>query len=491
MHDMMQRIWESLDRGRRFVTHDVWRIGRPGEEIPHSLVIKHIRVVILLVQGMVKDALLLRASALTFTTTLAIVPLLAVMLYVVSILDLESDVFNYLGQYIFQRYAQVDAVDPDATIATANATLGALEDAANGGPAGVDPVELLIAFAKRGSNPKTLGVMGIFFIFATVFGLMSNIESSFNQIWGIRRSRSYYRMFTDYLAILIMLPLLVTGIMAAHAILKSQLFQGENAALYRFFVWSASHIVVWLAFTALYYFVPNTRVRPQYALLGGVVAGILWNLASWGYLSFTFSASLPRYTLLYSTFAQVPILLMWIYLSWVILLFGAELCFAYQNEKTYAMERLSEGASQAYREAVGLRAMFDMASRFDRGEPGLDSAAASESWNVPSRLVNDVLEKLEAGGLARPCATEPVTWLPARSLERIRPADVAQALREAGRDPSDLRADPEFSELYDAMSRDVGNDRDKTLAELIRDGRFPALRQPDKDDPAAPEQSQG
>jgi len=229
-------------------------------------------------------------------------------------------------------------------------------------------------------------------------------------------------------------------------------------------------VVVCLAFSALYFFVPNTRVRFRYALLGGVAAGALWSLASWGYIRFQFG--LANYTLLYSTFAQFPVLLMWIYVSWIILLFGAELAFAYQNVKTYAMERLSEGASYAYREAAGVRAMLEIARRFDAGRPGLVAEEAAERWSVPTRLLNDTLAHLEDAALVRRSGADPVAYLPARPLQRITLGDVVHALRSHGRDPSPLEDDAAFRPVLEVAALRKADVCDRTLDQLLRDDRF-------------------
>ncbi len=443
-----------LERWRQFATHDVWRIGAPGEQIPHGFLIKQIRVMILLMQGLVRDALLLRASALAFTTLLSLVPLLIVMVYIVQSFDLQDQIKDFIKSQVFRGIAQDSGGDAPAIVLD--------------GQSFANPVDILFDFAERGSNPKTLGVWGVLFVVFTVFGLMNNIESSFNQIWGIKRMRSIYRMASDYMMVMLLLPFLAAGMLSSTAILKSTLL--EYQYLQRYLIWASNYAIVWLAFTALYVFVPNTRVKIPYAFLGGVVAGTLWNLASWAYVTFQFG--ILRYKLIYLTLAQAPLLLAWIFISWVILLFGAELAFAYQNEKTFAMERLAAGASHAYREAVALRAMLEMAWRFDTGAPGLETAHAGEAWNVPTRLINETIDQLERAGLVRRCATEPATFQPARSINKITLGDIVHALREAGRDPSAFREDTVFRSLLDALQDTGGGALHRTLAEAIQDERL-------------------
>lgn len=486
MGNWLERTWKAIDRGRRFVTHDVWHIGRPGEEIPHGFVIKQVRVAILLLQSFVEDALLIRAAALTFATILAIVPFLAITFYVVQTFEIENTVYEFLAE----KWAARSLSEP--SVESGQGELGTdLEEAAGSGqdlkhqivnlffqgvaqrdqsPEGEklqNPVETLIKYAEKGANPQALGIAGVFFVLTTVFGLMSNIESSFNRIWGLKRTRSRYRVFSDYLMITVLLPFLVVGVLGVTAALESQwvaAWLGPFAAAVR----GIQYVVIWLAFTTLYFFVPNTRVRFHYALLAGVVAGTVWSLSSWAYVKF--QIGLAHYSLLYSGFAQFPLFLMWVYASWIILLFGAELTFAYQNEPTFAMERLAQGASHAYREALGLRAMLEIGRRFDAGMPGLSVSESAEAWRAPTRLLNETLDRLERAGLVARCATGPDTYQPARSIERIAVGDVVRALRDAGREPSALRQDEAVRPLLDELDRAVKGPMATSLAEVLHKG---------------------
>jgi len=225
-------------------------------------------------------------------------------------------------------------------------------------------------------------------------------------------------------------------------------------------------LILCLTFTLVYMFVPNTKVYFRYALLGGVVGAALYMLNSWSYVKF--QVGLARYTWFFSTFALFPLLLMYIYFSWLILLFGALVSFAYQNEKTFAMERLAEHATFAYREALAVRIMVELARRFKRGVYPLTVKDAAESWNVPTRLMSDTLDSLIAAKLVTACATTPACYQPARLPNTIKVIDVVNAVRESGQDPSMLRKDRVYAKLYegiDAASPAVMNTDINTLAE--------------------------
>ena len=490
MHASLKRMIDALERGRRFASQDVWAIGRPGEEIPKGFVIKQVRVFILLVTNLVESSMMLRAAALTFATTLAIVPFLAVFFFVIQTLNLGEGVYEQLQTRLESALGQTSGVAGDETdIDGAGALLQAAppageatqENAATPSEAAAkledergatesvqrqlaravfrgvgqqqdnleDPVDWLINLAdEAATDPRALSVAGIILVLATVFGLMRNIEKAFNDIWGVKRSRSWYRTISDYVMITLLLPVIALAVLAVTAALQSQQIS-DSLGSFRLLLQGAQFLVIVLVFASLYYVVPNTRVRIPFALLGGAVAGAVWIFLSWTYVEF--QVGLTKYNIVFAGFAQFPMLLMWVYLSWVVLLFGSQLSFAYQNEETYAMERFAEGASYAYREALALRALLEIAHRFQREMPGPAASDLARTLNVPTRLVNEMLEKLEAGGFVAACATEPVTYQPARPPEKIVLGEVVKTIREAGREPSQLRKDGAFESVFDEL----------------------------------------
>jgi len=469
-----------IDRVHRLVTHDVWHASRHEPGSRRTWLFRQIRVAFLLVQNLVRDALTLRAAALTFATALGIVPFLAITFFMIQTFHVDEEIYSYLSAQL-EQHAYPTAARSESDQATQRDFKQEFiemlfrgvgqADQTQDGERLENPVQAIVEYAQRGATTQTIGLAGLAFLIAAVFGLMKNIESAFSTIWGIKRQRSWYRMFSDYLTVLILLPFVVALVISVTAVLESNTVRAELGPLASG-LRGVQYVIIWLAFTALYVFVPNTRVRFRYALLGGVVAGTLWCLVSWAYVKF--QVGLPRYSLFYSTFAQVPVLLMWVYFSWLILLFGAELTFAYQYEKTFAMERLGRGASYAYREALGLWTMVELAKRFDRGTPALTVEQATEEWNVPTRLLVETLDTLETAGLVAPCDRESGSYQPARSLDTITVGDVIRCLREEGRDdPSSLRRETAFQPLRARLFDTYGPRASETLKELVASAENP------------------
>lgn len=502
----IRETMEALRRGRRFVTHDIWHLGLPGEQAPRGFIIKQIRVAILLARELIQDTIILRAAALTFFTILSIVPFLAVMFYIIQTFNLGDQVYETINEHISALVTdepQTSVAQPDALGAIApqqeqappleepppqaqekTEGLGEVTQDGEGAPESADPdlaqnegnerlrndivamffrdvaqrpataegeplenpVDWLITLADQGAkNQGVVNLVGLGLFLTTVFGLMANIERSFNHIWGVRSSRSWYRMFSDYLVITMLLPFMAAAVLGVTAALQNEAIL-ESLGRLAWAVGGVQLLVIWSIFFSLYKVVPNTRVLLRYAVLGAVVAGTLWFLTSILYVKSTIS--LVGYNIIYSGVAQFPMLLMWVYVSWLILLFGTELSFAYQNEKTFFMERIAENASYAYKESLGLRAMIEITRRFEKGQEGVSVVHIAEEWQVPTRLVNEVLEALQTAGLVTPCASTPPTYQPGRSLSRILVGDVITAFREQGRDPSLLRSDEYFQPLF-------------------------------------------
>ena len=505
------RASAALERGERFLRHDIWYIGKPGEAVPSGFVIRQVRVGILLFRGIVEETLLLRASALSFTTLLFLVPFLVFMFSFIQTFNLGDHIYGQISDWVNHRIEQVvhvvqssvggdepaeDAVNEAGAasvaeeVATAAVEPGAppaesaapppesrdasqelvtdilriflptiSQEANENGLA--DPVDFIVGLVEsKATDVRTLGLTGLMYILITVLGLMRNVEWAFNRIWGVKETRNILHSLSDYVMITLLLPIVAAAVLGLAAALGTNDSLGSLSVVLR----GSQILIISFTFAALYYFVPNTSVSARCALVGGLFAGILWTLTSWAYVAF--NVGLAQYTFFFSTFALFPMLLAWIYTSWVILLFGALVTFAYQNEKTFALERLADKASYAYRETVAVRLMVEMARRFSKGKPALSAGEAANQWNVPLRLINEALDVLIAARLASACATQPVTFQPARAADTIQVIDVMRAQREHGEEPSQLRGEELYREVYAGLGSADGCAAAMSLAEL-------------------------
>lgn len=325
----------------------------------------------------------------------------------------------------------------------------------------LDPVKMMVNLAEEGATSlDTLGVTGLLWVLITVFGFMRNVEWSFNQMWGVKKSRNILRTLSDYLTITLLLPFVAALVLAITAALATL----DTTDSFRIALRGSQFALVALTFTLLYKVVPNTKVHWRYAFLGGVVAGGAWMLMSWGYV--TFQVGLAKNVFFFSTFALFPLFLFWVYTSWVILLYGALLSFAYQNERTFAMEQHVDDASHAYREAVAVRAAIEMSRRFRKGMPPLSVQEMAEQWNIPTRLLNHVMDHLVDAGYVSVCASEPVRYQPGRAPETTFISDIVRVMREAGMDCSQLRRESLYREVYEGLNEGDNHYLDMTVAAM-------------------------
>jgi membrane protein len=279
-----------------------------------------------------------------------------------------------------------------------------------------------------------LGTLGLLALIYTVIKLLGTIEQTLNLIWGVRRARSWVRKFADYLSMVVIVPLILVSATAFATSMKSERFNTWIDKLSLGSMWEqaiglGTMVALWMGFAFVYLFMPNTRVRLKSALLGGVVGGTLWWLIQMGHVGV--QVNVAKYNALYSGLAAIPLFLVWVYLSWVTVLVGAELACAHQNEPAYRQLARAREFDHPLKQVVAIRAMARVAAAFLRGDPPLHPLQMSESLAVPERTLTEVFESMVEAKLlvfAEEEIDDDSAVLPARDLDHIRIQDVYDAL---------------------------------------------------------------
>ena len=408
----MSSLHTLIDRSRNFLEHDLWEMDAADQRWWRRFLLNQGQILALVVRGFVADGCMLRASALTFTTLLSLVPMLAL-------------VFSVLKGFGVQNELEPLLLD---------------QLAVGGGTAVTKIVEYI-----NNTNVARLGTYGLVFLIFTVLTLLSNIEESFNSVWGVKETRPLLRRFTDYFSVVTIGPLLVVVAISMTSTLRSQQliitlvkydYVGE-VLLFMFEI--LPFMVMWLVFAGLYLFMPNIKVSPRAALIGGVFGGTLWQLSQWGYLSF--QVGVARYNAIYGTMAALPILMVWIYLSWMIVLLGLEMTYATQNLRTIRQDLRGPRVNFASLEFIALTVLLFVSRRFYAGKPALGQEELSSELDVPPRLLRTILDELTRLGFLVATTEESDLngYQPARALEKIRLYDVIRGLAVDGTDYSQLR----------------------------------------------------
>jgi membrane protein len=360
----------------------------------------------------------LRASALAYTTLLALVPVLAIAVSVATSLlrDQGEKPIRELIDYLVVHAA------PALNL-----------QAAQGNAEGINKKEEVGATITSFIANNRSGTLGLTSTIALVFvaiGLLRTIEGSFNDIWGVARGRSWLRGFVQYWAAITLGPLmmiLAVGLTTSpHFERTARLIQALGTAGV-VILQMLPFVVLSVAFALFYALMPNTKVRWQAALAGGVVGGCLWQVNN--LFSVTYVSRVVGYSKIYGSLGVIPIFLVGLYFSWLIVLFGAQVAYAFQNRQSYLQGRLAEGVSQRGREFVALRVMLLLADRFQRGEraPGVNGMAAA--LDVPTRLVSQILQTLTQARLAVEVADVEPGYAPGRPIEQITTQHILQAMR--------------------------------------------------------------
>jgi membrane protein len=389
-----------LVRFRDFVAENLWKT-EPLEPRPLGWLRSFFQLAVLIAEGFVRDELLLRAHSLAYLTLLSIVPLLALA---VVLIDLVGD-----GPAAAAQILDLLAVAPDAK---------------------ANFLERVGQF-----NFRALGGAASALLLATMILAVGRVEQALNALWGVTERRPWSRRIPDYLAVIVIAPLTLGGAISMRAALESQTLVQKALEfpllhlLYRSGLRWAPVVLVISALTFLYWFLPNTRVRPRSALLGGLVAGVLFNAAQVAYVALTLGAK-ARLDEAFAASAWVVMFLIWVYIAWAVVLLGAEVAYAHQTLSLYRREVQGKAAGTAARETIGLAIALCCARAFHDGTQPWHPDALSDSLDVPLRTVREVLRSLEQAGIVAPCGGESVgSYQMARPAEQVRVSDVLVALR--------------------------------------------------------------
>jgi membrane protein len=393
-----------------------------------------LRIVFRVIQDFIKNLVNLEAMALAFKTLLSLAPLLAV---VFSILK-GFGVHNRMEPALLELLAPL-------------------------GEKGKEVTAHLIGFVDK-MRAGALGSVGLVTLFMTVLSLMGTIEGAFNRIWHVEAPRKLARKFSDYLSVILVGPVLVFAALTITATLQSNTFVQKMISLEPFgtliltLLTFVPYLTLWGAFTFLYVFIPNTRVKLTSALIGGLVAAVLWQSVGWGFTVFV--ASSGRYYAIYSSFAILFLFLLWLHVGWVIVLLGAQVAYAHQHIRFYERERDLLTNSPAGREKLALHMMFLIGRNFFHGLDPLSVTTLAKQLYLPEGFVRDFMEIFRQSRLVLPLADEE-TFVLGRDPERISVKEILDCVRNSGMKHPTIQTGEELA--IEELLRKVDDSVAKTL----------------------------
>ncbi len=429
---------------------------------------------VLVAQSFVRNRCPVRAAALSYTSLLALIPLFAVAIGVTSSLlksQGEEKIYGAIDRLVSNLVppsssgistngsvslnlapAMSIPLSPTNAAAATNAVAPA-EGGTRMDTAQKEAAQHIHEFIQK-TRSGALGAVGMLLLVSIAIRMLASIESTFNDIWGVTRGRNWLWRIVLYWTTITLGPVLIVGALglaggsqlhAAKALVGKMPFIGE--LLFQF----VPVAVLWLVFALVYLLVPNTRVRFDAALVGGMVGGSLWHLNN--VFGFLYVSRVVTNSKIYGSLGLVPVFMAGLYFSWVILLFGAQVAYAFQNRKSYLQEKLVENVNQRGREFIALRLMTLVGGHFQRGEPAATIQQISAGLGIPTKLAQQVLQPLLAARLVTEIAGAEPAFLPARPLDDITAHHVLRAIRAGSGQDIATRDEPARTEVLGEFAK--------------------------------------
>jgi membrane protein len=441
MHDRVSKVSDFFSTG-------IWRVDTRTLHGSSAFLIRPLRIIALSVQEFIKDNCALRASALTFYSLLSVVPVMALLFGIAKGFGLEQR----LETLLYERLTGQEEV-----------------------------LEKIITFSRSLLENTKGGVVagiGVILLFWSSIKLMGHIEKALNEIWKVKH-RSFIRRFTDYLSIMIISPLLVIVSSSVNVYITTQIkaMAGEMVVVRMVgpFILMMLKLLpfglIWILFIMLYMVMPNTRVRLTSSVIAGAIAAVVFQLLQGTYISA--QVLVARYNAIYGSFAALPLFLMWLQLSWMIVLYGAQIAFAHQHVGHAAMLVDIENTSSQTQKLFAVHILKHIIERFQKGSAPQTAEQISKALRLPNGMAAQLLQHMVDGGMVSMVTNgrqSDFGFQPARDIHGITMADLLSTWDKVGRDPAwPTESDSRLGRIQEKMLR-IQEDIGKSQANcLIKD----------------------
>ncbi len=424
----------------------IWETNLSSMHKWQAWLVQMLRILIATARDIAEGLPTLRAMGLVYTTLLSIVPLLAVSFSVLK----GFGVHNQVEPLLLNLLAPL-------------------------GEQGVEMTNKIIGFVDN-VNVRVLGSLSLVFLFYTVISLMTKIDQALNNTWRIKQYRSIIQRITEYISIVMVGPVLIFAGVGLTASISTSTVATALASMegYGTLIWLISKITSFLliagAITFIYVLVPNEKVKLKSAFTGAVAAALLWKLTGW--LFSLFVAGSTKYSAIYSGFAVTIIFMIWLYLSWLILLIGATIAFYDQHPERTSSRQQVLRLSARLREKIGLLLMLRVGQSFHNDSEKLTKQQLSKNLDIAAEALALVISPLEEHGLLTESCDKKSVYLPGKSLEHIKIGEILDAVRSAQEsihlNPDNVASDESVDVLLGRINESVSNMLDDmTLLDLV------------------------
>ncbi len=424
----------------------IWQPDLAALPTWHALGLRTLRTFWAVLRDMRQGDLSLRAMSLVYTTMLSMVPLLAISFSVLKGFGVHEELETAMMRVLL--------------------------------PLGERGVEVGIRIVEFVENVKVgvLGSVGLALLLYTVISLMQKIERAFNHIWDVPQTRPFAQRFSGYLSVIVIGPLLVFSAVGISASLMNTEIVTTLSAIAPIgaVIDTVGQLVpaamVVGAFTFIYVFMPNTRVRVLSAFTGALVGALLWGMASWVFASFIVSSA--QYAAIYSGFAALILFMLWMYVAWLVLLVGSSVALYHQHPEDLVLAQRAAALSPRMAERLALAVLVEIGTAFGGSAAAPSDEDLASRLRCSSRTVDRLTDLLAREGFIAATNDAPARWLPARAPDDILLGDVMSAVRGAGEGGASsanyVRVTPSVGALLDEA--DAARDRvleSRTLADLV------------------------
>ena len=429
---------EKLDPVLAFLNTGIWLLPEKGLSRPKSFLVKALKILLLAIRGYRRDQCAMKASALTFYSVLSVVPVIAVF-------------FGIAKGFGFDKKLQAQLLTKFSEQKDVLLKVFEFSDA-----------------MLRKTNGGVIAGIGVGLLFWSVVKVLGHIEDSFNDIWKIGKPRSFARKCTDYLSITVVCPILIIVSSSLTVTMASQLKfiagkltqWGLPAAPILYLLKVIPFVLIWVVFAFILIYMPNTKVRLKPGIVAAVTAGTAYQAAQWVYISF--QVGVAKANAIYGSFAALPLFLVWIQLSWLIVLMGSEISFAAQNVDFHGFPEGSEKISPHHKKILSLLIARLVVRNFIAGERPLTASRIANTLGMPSLLVHRIIAEFSSAGFLSAVKTEggeEAAYQPARDIRSVTVKNVIDSLERSGSvelpftPPGDFRA---ISDTLDAFGEAIG-----------------------------------
>jgi len=400
-----------IKRILRFIYAGIWTLRVERYPLLIRVLIKQLRIILFAFKGYKNDRIQLRASALTYYTTLSVVPVVAMVFGIAQGFGFQEKLEAEIRQRIAER-EEMKAV-----------------------------LDYVLQFAQNmlaNINGGFIAGVGLVVLFWSIMQVLGNIESSFNAIWRISKSRPLVRKFSDYLSMMLVAPVLLF-LSSTATVYINEIADRETSffqyigPMVEFLINLIPYALVFLLFTILYVVMPNTKVKFKNGLYAGIIAGTIFQITQWFYIHFQVGVS--KCSAIYGSFVALPLFLIWLQLSWLIVLLGAEISFAHQSIENYEFESEADKVNPYNKRLLTFLVLHLIIKRFSKGSRPLTASIMSHELGIPVRLVRDIIYDLTEGDLIIEASTTSLkerAYVPAIDINKMTISYVIEKLDNRG-----------------------------------------------------------